>query len=143
MPYYHARWYVDGSIFKEITSNAGLDLEKVDDPVKEGYTFLRWDADPRISSNYLLADTIYTAVFEKNPTETFTLKFYRMTGGPDDYDTVELLGTEEVEKGTNASTLVSQYEQKAKELKGGGMIVTKINKGSYTDVTMDMDIYYY
>ena len=121
---------------------------------KEGYRFSHWVTVPeesRIFGNRYsqeltfrpLTDVVITAEYvEKSETRKYTVSFYRMTGGPDDYDTVELLGKEEVEKGANVSDSLSRYEQQVRDEKGGTTVV-KINKGSYQNVTMDLDIYIY
>lgn len=135
-------------------SAKATDVQRVEAAPKDGYKFYRWITDPDTRGLYenthssklvfsAYTDTKLTVEYKEEETETkFTVNFYRMMGGPDDYETVDLLGSEEVEKGADVSSKLNEYEEKVREEKGG-TIVVKINKGSYTNVTMDLDIYIY
>ena len=130
------------------------DYRSVEAAPKEGYKFSRWETLPdegHLFENpyqkklrfHPLTDVVITATYKPEAEEQkYTVKFYRMTGGPDDYETVELLGTQEVERGADVSADVSRYEEQVREEKGGTTVV-KINKGDTRNVTMDLDIYIY
>ena len=133
--------YGDGSN-SSVTVPAGTVFE-IEDPQRPGYTFTNWMMQSKYGDKIVDDNFTIYANYTKNQENKFTIRFYRMMGGPDDYDTVDLIGTEEVDKGANIYDLIYQYGQSVRESKGGEDTITKINKGSYTNVTMDMDIYFY
>lgn len=99
---YTLTFLVDGEIYQTQTIEYGSGGLKPQSPVKEGYTFIRWDDD----YHFISEDTTINAIFEKDELVTYTVTFYDDNG-------IDVLHTEEIQKGGKVTEIESPLKDNA------------------------------